>query len=67
MFFLSIKPFSFDALIFRILNKLVNDIVNFKTDTLWLVSNYDSFHPVEVAHEAVLLEEKIVFETLLAV
>ena len=53
--FLSIKPVIFDRLGLAILNKLVNDVVNFEIDAQWLVPEQDSFRSVEVTDEAGLL------------
>lgn len=58
MDFLPFEPVVLDRCILGILNKLVNDVVDLKTDALRFVTYNDTFGRVEIADEAVLISTK---------
>ena len=51
-YLLAPDPVIFNYLVFAVVNKLIDNVIDLEADTQGPVSHYDLLGPVEIAHEA---------------
>jgi len=62
---LPFKPLLFNGLVFAVFDELVYYIVNLEADLERLVTNHYTFCSIEIAYEACLFKDEVVFKTRL--